>query len=82
MTHTECTLTGWRHMVMARSARMGTKTFAVAVLLQRLVMITARPVKMRLATQPGNEDKFILTIKLRILSINLELFTCDEYELV
>ena len=53
-------------MVMARSARMGTKTFAVAVLLQRLVMITARPVKMRLATHPGNEDKFILTIKLRI----------------
>ena len=40
-------------MVMARSARMGTKTLAVAVLLQTFVMITAIPVKMRLATQPG-----------------------------
>ena len=61
-----CTLTGWRHMVMARSARMGTKTLAVAVLLQRLVMITARPVKIRLETQPGNEDKFILKRNLGI----------------
>ena len=47
-------------MVMARSARMGTKTLAVAVLLQTFVMITAIPVKMRLATQPGKEDRFSL----------------------
>ena len=47
-------------MVMARSARMGTKTLAVAVLLQTFVMITAIPVKMRLATQPGKVERFSL----------------------
>ena len=61
-------------MVMARSARMGTKTLAVAVLLQRLVMITARPVKIRLETQPGNEDKFILKRNLRISLKNIILY--------
>ena len=47
-------------MVMARSARMGTNTLAVAVLLQTFVMITAIPVKMRLATQPGKVERFSL----------------------
>ena len=47
-------------MVMARSARIGTKTLAVAVLLQRLVMITVSPVKMRPATQPGKAERFNL----------------------
>ena len=47
-------------MVIARSARMGTNTLAVAVLLQTFVMITAIPVKMRLATQPGKVERFSL----------------------
>ena len=69
---------------MARSAKIGTKTLAVAVLLQRLVMITVSPVKMRPATHPGKAERFSLTqrcVKLRKKADNASLGKLlDEHE--
>ena len=59
--------TGLRHMVRAVSARMGTRMLPVAVLLQRLVMITVSPVNRRLATQAGRDERFSLREVIEIM---------------